>query len=155
MNPEDCLLAAQSGIQFWETQVSKQLCDQKHKADNVQQELREMHRNYDEKITTLSSENAALQEECRQVKEQLKMMMSNPTMYGTSKPIASTEPSTSDNNNRLYNTADENAKPIDTTVISTVRKQAYPPPSIPLPHLRSSDNGSGKSKNRQFLEKYQ
>ena len=54
-----------SGIQFWETQVSKQLCDQKHKADNVQQELREMHRNYDEKITTLSSENAALQEECR------------------------------------------------------------------------------------------
>ena len=65
MKPEDCVMAASSGIHFWETQVSKQFLDQKHVTEEVQQELIEVHRNYDEKLTTLSSENAALQEECR------------------------------------------------------------------------------------------
>ena len=62
MTPENCLLAAQNGIQFWEAQVSKQFFDQKQATDQIQQELLEMHRNYDTRLTTLSSENATLQE---------------------------------------------------------------------------------------------
>ena len=65
MTPENCLLAAQNGIQFWEAQVSKQFFDQKQATDQIQQELLEMHRNYDTRLTTLSSENATLQEEVR------------------------------------------------------------------------------------------
>lgn len=64
LNPEDCLEAARSAIQFWQTQYNLQLNVSETSMHNARQQTHEVQRHHEERIAELNREVALLREEC-------------------------------------------------------------------------------------------
>lgn len=64
LNPDDCLEAARSGIQFWNDQFKLQLDCLKTAVSTTRLQMVEMQSHYEEKIAEMNREISSLREEC-------------------------------------------------------------------------------------------
>ena len=64
LHPDTCLEAAQSGIQFWQTQANLQLNCVEAAVQTTRLQVAEMQSHYEDKIAEMNHEIATLREEC-------------------------------------------------------------------------------------------